>query len=88
MPAEEQLFVTLERGINAEERTAWSGGSVEGWAEESFDAARHVVYGELPRLEPGAAPVLGDTYEHDADPVVERQLEKAAVRLAAILNEP
>lgn len=88
LPAEEQLFATLEQAITPDERTSWSGGSVEGWAGESFEAARHVVYGELPRFLPGEIPVLGDAYEHDADPVLERQLEKAAVRLAVILNEP
>ena len=88
LPAEQQLFVALEQAISSEDRTTWSAGSVEGWAGESFEAARHVVYGDLPHLRPGEIPVLGDAYEHDADPVVERQIEKAAVRLAAILNEP
>lgn len=88
LPAEEQLLVALEHTITSDDRTAWSAGSVESWAGESSEAARRVVYGDLPHVRPGEIPVLGDAYEHDADPVIERQLEKAAVRLAAILNEP
>lgn len=88
LPGEEQILIALEHAITSDDRTAWSGGSVESWGGESFEAARHVVYGDLPRLRPGETPVLGDAYEHDVGPVVERQLEKAAVRLAAILNEP
>jgi hypothetical protein len=82
LPPEDQLFVTLTNAITAEEKAEWSRGSVEDWAGESFEAARHVVYGSLP-----ATRHVDAMYEHDADPVVERQLEKAAARLAAILNE-
>jgi len=88
MPAEEQLFVTLGHAITGDERTAWSSGDVESWAGESFQAARDIVYGNLPRVGPGETPVLRGAYENDADAIVERQLKKAAVRLAAILNEP
>jgi hypothetical protein len=88
MPAEEQLFTTLAHSITPDRQAAWSKGNVEIWAGESSEAARNVVYGDLPRHQPGQIPALGETYEHDADAVVERQLEKAAVRLAAILNEP
>jgi hypothetical protein len=82
LPPEDQLFVTLSRAITPAERAGWARGSVEDWAGESFAAARLVVYGDLP-----GSRRVGEAYEGDADPVVERQLEKAAVRLAAILNE-
>jgi hypothetical protein len=87
MPPEEQLFHSLEHAITPAERAAWSGGSVESWADESFQAARRVVYRDLPKLPPDAVPELGPMYEHSADIIIEQQLEKAAVRLAAILNE-
>ena len=87
LPPEDQLFAALEREITPAEQAEWSSGTVESWAGESFEAARKVVYGGLPETEPGAVPVLGASYEQAADPVVRRQLEKAAVRLAAILNE-
>ena len=82
MPPEDQLFVILSHAITPGEKAEWSRGTVEEWAGESLAAARLVVYGDLP-----ATRRLGAAYEHDAEPVIERQLEKAGVRLAAILNE-
>jgi hypothetical protein len=87
LPPEDQLFADMERAITPAEQAEWSRGAVEMWAEESFEAARRVVYGGLPDAEPGAVPDLGASYERTAGPVIRRQLEKAAVRLAAILNE-
>lgn len=82
MPSEEQLFVSLSRAITPDEKAGWARGTVASWAGESFDAARQVVYGALPETRRVDA-----TYERLADPVIERQLQKASVRLAAILNE-
>ena len=87
MAGEDQLFITLQRAITPEERTSWAGGTVESWADESFRAAKDVIYGGLPNLPAEQTPQLGEAYERMADPVIERQLEKAAVRLAAVLNE-
>lgn len=85
MPAEETLFAALSHAITSSEQAEWSRGGVETWAAESFAAARDVVYGGLPRG--SGSPQLGAAYEQKAETVVEIQLEKAAVRLAAILNE-
>jgi hypothetical protein len=82
MPAEDQLFVSLSHAITPEEKADWARGTVEEWAGESFDLARKVVYGDLPPTHR-----VDEMYERVADPLIERQLEKAAVRLAAILNE-
>lgn len=82
MPPEDQLFVSLSQAITPAEKADWERGSVEDWAGESFDLARKVVYGDLPQNHRA-----DKTYERIADPVVERQLQKAAVRLAAILNQ-
>ena len=87
MPPEDQLFAALRRAITPAERAAWSGGSVESWAQESFEAARQVVYGGLPKVERGETLQLGEDYQRMAEPVIRQQLEKAAVRLSAILNE-
>src|SRR5262249_4474865 len=87
LPPEDQLFAELEREITPPKQAEWSSGTVEMWAGESFDAARKFVYGSLPETEPGRIPDLGASYEQAADSVIRRQLEKAAVRLAAILNE-
>lgn len=84
LPPEDQLFRELSAAITPERRAEWSRGTVDDWAAESFAAARRVVYGDLPS---GGEPSLGAAYEHSADPVLEQQIEKAGVRLAAILNE-
>ena len=60
-------------------------GSAADWANESYRVARQVIYGQLPH-EPGALP---EGYERAALPVVNEQLEKAGVRLAAVnQNKP
>lgn len=87
MPPEDRLLATLESEITPARQAEWARGTVEMWAGESFDEARKVVYGGLPAAEPDAVPVLGASYERAADAVIRLQLAKAAVRLAAILNE-
>lgn len=82
---EEQLFRILTAALTPERRAQWSRGTVDDWAAESFAIARRVVYGDLPP--DGGQLSLGAAYERDADPVLEEQIEKAGVRLAAILNE-
>lgn len=63
---------------------SWSKGTVESWANETHGLARTVAYGQLPR---GAVPALGTPYQNVAAPVVDRQLKRAGVRLAALLND-
>lgn len=87
LPPEDQLYATLESAITPADQAEWSKGTVEMWAGDSFDAARQVVYGALPKTPQGEILHLNESYERLAKPVIERQLEKAAVRLAAILNE-
>jgi hypothetical protein len=87
LPAEDILLADLTLAITPERRAEWSRGTVEDWAAESFQAARDVVYQGLPKAAEDALPELGEAYERAADPVVEQRIEKAAVRLAAILNE-
>ena len=82
MSSENQLFVSLSQAITPDEKADWARGSVEDWAGESFGLARTVVYGDLP-----PARRIDETYERIADPVIERQIEKAAVRLAVVLNQ-
>ncbi len=87
MPAEQSLFSALTRSITPAEKANWSRGSVEDWAQESFEAAKRVTYGRLPKGAPGQPVRLGKDYEEQAAPIVRRQIEKAGVRLAAVLNE-
>jgi hypothetical protein len=60
------------------------------WAEEAHKVAADVIY-NFPEFSPGAPPKepirLGDAYFRRAAPAVDRQLELAAVRLAAVIND-
>ena len=57
------------------------GGTAADWANETHQAAR-TVWGLLP-----ADNVLGDTYLRDAQPILDRQLGVAGLRLARFLND-
>ena len=73
----------LAQAISPERAAEWRGGAAADWANESNSIARRFVYGEWPHG-PGALP---HDYATMALPVVNDQLEKAGVRLAAVLNE-
>ena len=79
-----QLASDLDSRITPAEKTSWVEGSVESWAMESHALAREVAYGKLPS---GPTPVLEDAYYDVALPVVERQLQRAGIRLAYVLNQ-
>lgn len=53
------------------------------WADDSYGVARNLIYGVWPR-DAGELPA---SYEQKGIYVVQVQLEKAGVRLAAVLNE-
>jgi hypothetical protein len=86
MPAEDRLFARLSAAITPDQVANWSKGTVEQWAGESFQAAQTTVYGLLPKVGNGRTIQLGERYEQMVEPLLEQQLEKAGVRLAAILN--
>ncbi len=74
------------------ERAAWSRGGVADWARESWDLSRTLVY---PRLsgypdtcgrKSDIRPRIDEAYVAAARPVVRRQVERAGVRLAKLLN--
>jgi nuclease S1 len=70
-----------------ENRTAWTGGTVEDWATESLLAARaaYRVPGMDVRIKPGQK--LADEYQDANLPVARRRLAQAGLRLAWVLNE-
>jgi nuclease S1 len=72
----------LTRNITQAEFTQWSQGNPVSWANEAHDVATSLVYGELQHA--GALP---GSYEAQALPVVNEQLERAGVRLAKVLND-
>lgn len=81
----------LNAHISPEDAADWGRGvgpgndqaAIIGWINESHVLASKVAYGALPK---GNNPDIGDDYSKIAWPVIERRLEQAGVRLAAILN--
>jgi hypothetical protein len=70
----------LVRSIPPARLVQWRGGTAADWANESYGIAR-LIYGGSHE-----ARALQTFYEEDFLPVVNAQLEKAGVRLAAVLN--
>jgi hypothetical protein len=64
----------------------WSRGSASDWAFESWSIARSVAYGGLPASRRREPYHLSDRYVVTATQAVRLQLERAGVRLAALLN--
>lgn len=88
------LAEQLLRGISAEEKSAWRKGDVVAWARESYSVAaeqsyRAVEHGKLAGAYLGdlSAPAhLDAEYTTVMRPAALEQLQKAAVRLAAVLD--
>ena len=86
MGAEDTLFAAFSQDITSDHAKKWARGTVNDWAEESHRAGRKVTYGRLPVVPAGTVIPLDSAYERKADPVVKKQIERAGVRLAAVLN--
>jgi hypothetical protein len=79
---ERAYALQLVRAITPAELAAWRAGAAAEWANESFGVARRLIYSEWPHA-PGPLPA---NYETAALPVVNERLERAGVRLAAVIN--
>jgi hypothetical protein len=79
----------LQAAITPEQAAAWQKGTPEDWVNESHRAAVDFAYRKADRTElPREGVVeLDGAYVGRNKPVVEEQLKKAGVRLAAVLNE-
>jgi hypothetical protein len=72
----------LARNITDAERKLWSSDDPVSWANDAHEIAVTKIYGKLPH--DGAIP---ESYEVQALPIVNEQLAKAGVRLAAVLDK-
>jgi hypothetical protein len=79
---ERAYALQLTHSINNADLDAWRSGSIVSWANDTHDVAVRTVYGLLPHL-PGVLPA---SYAEEALPIARQQLEKAGVRLSALLN--
>jgi hypothetical protein len=75
---------SLNDKIKPEDAKAWAIGPTSSWAVESWRIAGTKVYTGVVE---GTCPVLPQKYVDDAKPVIEGQLERGGVRLAAVLNK-
>lgn len=78
---ERAYALQLVQSISEEQHQRWSEGSLISWVNEGHEIAARTIYGELPYI--GKLP---DDYETKALPIVNEQLKRAGVRLAAVLN--
>lgn len=86
-----RLAFQLEKEISPEDEKAWARGKASDWAYESFLIAQNEIYKELPEgplLEKNrwGRDLPEDYYSSKMREVADRQLEKAGVRLAYLLN--
>jgi hypothetical protein len=80
---------TLTRRITPENKTSWEKGDAQAWALEGFALAQTTVYtlGSKPGCTSDRSPYsLPPGYDQAARELATVQLEKAGVRLAAVLN--
>lgn len=77
----------LESQIAPIKVRSWVRGSTSDWANESFHIAEREIFSQLPGAGETVMPViLPRDYASRERPVTAEQLEKAGVRLAAVLN--
>jgi nuclease S1 len=86
-----RLASRLEGGISPEDERDWARGKPSDWAYESFLIAQNDIYKELPEgplMEKNrwGKDLPEDYYSPQMRQIVDRQLEKAGVRLAYLLN--
>jgi hypothetical protein len=84
----EAISVRLTKKITAGDAKAWAQGTARDWAKESFALSKADAYA-LPSRPTCAAPgsvSLSAAYQAQAQTDVSLQLERAGVRMAAVLN--
>jgi S1/P1 Nuclease len=80
-PDDRSYAMKLAQTITPDEIESWSKGDPVAWANEGYEIAARIIYGELPH-----SGTLPEDYETKVLPIVNEQLERAGVRLAEVLN--
>jgi hypothetical protein len=81
-----ELGQELYNKIPPADRQAWATGSLETWVFESYEIAKKNIYPEI-GPDNATVTVLKRDYFARMRPFVDKQLEKAGVRLAKLLEE-
>ena len=76
----------IQDDLASADKTAWQFGSAEIWANESFEIAKQEVYSQIAAGNGSKPIVLPREYPAIEENIVKVQLEKAALRLAWVLN--
>ena len=80
------LAARLDADVTPGERRAWTQGSILDWANETFKITRAAQTGYV-TARPNQLLELNNAYYRANLPVVNGQLERAGIRLGAILNK-
>jgi hypothetical protein len=83
-----QIAEQLDARLSAADITAWTRGTPQSWAMDTFEVGRHDAYAlpSMPTCQSGGSVALPPAYMAQAEKDAATQLLKAAVRLAAVLN--
>jgi len=80
----------LLRGVGRTERRAMGGGTIADWARESWEVGRSAAYGSLAadpcQPPPETRPVIDEATTRRLVPLVRRQIVRAGLRLARMLD--
>jgi nuclease S1 len=77
----------LIKAVKASDVKAWSKGTAKSWALQSSQIARSHGYGTLPQPDADGTYTLPASYVTAATKLSARQLTRAGVRLAKVLND-
>jgi hypothetical protein len=83
-----QIAEQLDASLSAADIKDWTAGSPRSWAMDTFEIGRRDAYAlpSAPTCESGGSVALSPSYQRQAEKDAVTQLQKAAVRLAAVLN--
>ena len=87
-PSASQIADKLDASLGAADLRLWTQGTPRNWALDTFEVGRHDVYAlpSLPTCQNSGSVSLSSGYRAQAEKDAAVQLQKAAVRLAAVLN--
>jgi S1/P1 Nuclease len=82
----------LLASVTPEQFEAWSQGTVVDWHREAWQHSRDLAYGKLPvgdvcQQKPAERVTIDEAYVQATRDEVRRQMQKAGIRLARMLNE-
>jgi hypothetical protein len=82
-----QIADSVIKTVKASDVKAWSKGTAKSWALQSSQIARSHGYGTLPEPDGNGTYMLPTSYVTAATKLSARQLARAGVRLAKVLND-